>query len=436
VPQGPPADTPPADTGGQVKVGEGAPAEPVDPVPPAGATGPAKPPAETPAAPTEVPPANGRFPLEVLGKNCFVAGTPLLTPTGATPIDRLRVGDLVLARSEFDPNGPVEAKVVEEIFVRTAPVVRVRVSGQVLETTREHPLYVEGEGWRCVSEIRPEYRLASHNGLSGTVEQIEERPGVATVYNIRVADYHTYFVGAPSWGFSVWAHNSRYEARQLPANERSNPANDEWGIYDTKNGDWVRSDGTGDPIRTTQPIAETTATKWNNGGELDPSAQPPSPTVGRKGNQLSEVTAEGMDSSGNPDFVQKTLDDVNANGQTVPAGSEWTSGRLVDNGDGTASLNVAWTQHLADLAQFVLGVEQLTGLKVTRIYGVAGEALDAADPPLFGNWIKQNRPDAPRFDDQKILSRLATLLGGSWKFSYTIDANGNVHVEFVRAQGT
>jgi hypothetical protein len=29
----------------------------------------------------------------------------------------------------------------------------------------------------------------------------------APVYNLRIADYHTYFVGADDWGFSVWAHN-------------------------------------------------------------------------------------------------------------------------------------------------------------------------------------------------------------------------------------
>ena len=28
------------------------------------------------------------------------------------------------------------------------------------------------------------------------------------VYNGRVAEYHTYFVGDEGWGFSVWAHNS------------------------------------------------------------------------------------------------------------------------------------------------------------------------------------------------------------------------------------
>jgi hypothetical protein len=30
----------------------------------------------------------------------------------------------------------------------------------------------------------------------------------AAVYNVRVAEDHTYFVGARSWGFSVWSHNS------------------------------------------------------------------------------------------------------------------------------------------------------------------------------------------------------------------------------------
>lgn len=30
----------------------------------------------------------------------------------------------------------------------------------------------------------------------------------ATVYNIRVAEDHTYFVGREAWGFSVWVHNT------------------------------------------------------------------------------------------------------------------------------------------------------------------------------------------------------------------------------------
>jgi hypothetical protein len=33
---------------------------------------------------------------------CFAAGTPLLTPQGSKAIEQLQVGDLVLARSEYD----------------------------------------------------------------------------------------------------------------------------------------------------------------------------------------------------------------------------------------------------------------------------------------------------------------------------------------------
>ena len=31
-----------------------------------------------------------------------------------------------------------------------------------------------------------------------------------TVYNLRIEEYHTYFVGCAEWGFSIWAHNAFY----------------------------------------------------------------------------------------------------------------------------------------------------------------------------------------------------------------------------------
>jgi hypothetical protein len=40
------------------------------------------------------------------------------------------------------------------------------------------------------------------------VERVVETRERTTVHNLRVADYHTYFVGSPEWGFSVWAHNA------------------------------------------------------------------------------------------------------------------------------------------------------------------------------------------------------------------------------------
>jgi hypothetical protein len=42
------------------------------------------------------------------------------------------------------------------------------------------------------------------------IEAIRETTEVVAVYNLRVASFHTYFVGCQEWGFSVWAHNLGY----------------------------------------------------------------------------------------------------------------------------------------------------------------------------------------------------------------------------------
>src|SRR5262249_25414476 len=39
------------------------------------------------------------------------------------------------------------------------------------------------------------------------VEAVSGPDEVAPVYNMKVEGYHTYFVGSPEWGFSVWVHN-------------------------------------------------------------------------------------------------------------------------------------------------------------------------------------------------------------------------------------
>jgi hypothetical protein len=102
---------------------------------------------------------------------------------------------------------------VEKVFIRVAPIIRLTVSGRAIGTTREHPFYVVGKGWRCAGELQLGDVLASHNSQTGVVEAVVETGEVITVYNLRVADYHTYFVGCKEWGFSVWAHNAcQYEA--------------------------------------------------------------------------------------------------------------------------------------------------------------------------------------------------------------------------------
>jgi hypothetical protein len=139
---------------------------------------------------------------------CFAAGTPLLTPGGSKLIEQFVAGDWVLAAPEHDPLGPVEAKQVEEVFVNTAPLLALRVRDRVIKTTAEHPFWVAGRGWVAARELKEGDRFRSHDGQWVALEGIEDTGEEVAVYNLRVADFHTYFVGSEEWGFSVWAHNT------------------------------------------------------------------------------------------------------------------------------------------------------------------------------------------------------------------------------------
>ena len=138
---------------------------------------------------------------------CFAAGTPLWTPTGPKPIEYFREGDLVLSRPEHDPNAPVEVKVVEKVFFGLAPILHIHVGGQVIRTTPEHPFWVRGKGWIKAPDLAIGDELSSREGRWTAVEDLFHTGELETVYNLRVADYHTYFVGGWEWGFDVWAHN-------------------------------------------------------------------------------------------------------------------------------------------------------------------------------------------------------------------------------------
>ena len=84
---------------------------------------------------------------------CFAAGTPVLTPDGTKPIEQIKVGDLVLSAPEDDLDGPVQPRRVEEVFQRTSQIFEVRVAGQTIRTTHQHPFYVQDKGWTSAGSL-------------------------------------------------------------------------------------------------------------------------------------------------------------------------------------------------------------------------------------------------------------------------------------------
>lgn len=78
---------------------------------------------------------------------------------------------------------------------------------RVIGTTHEHPFYVQGKGWTPAGQLKPGDLVRTVDGWV-PVKSVEDTGRYETVYNLRVAEHHTYFVGAPEWGFAVWAHNA------------------------------------------------------------------------------------------------------------------------------------------------------------------------------------------------------------------------------------
>ena len=168
-------------------------------------------------------------------KYCFGAGTPLLTPDGWKAIEEFKPGDRVLSRDEWDPTGPAEPKLVEEVFTGTDRVFTVHTSGQEIRSTGEHRFWVVGRGWTAAGKLQPGESVVGRDGVRVAVEKVGDVTGpVVAVYNMRIADHHTYFVGKDEWGFSVWVHNSsdqkpsgEHQAHEKPADNSTQSDSDQ-----------------------------------------------------------------------------------------------------------------------------------------------------------------------------------------------------------------
>jgi hypothetical protein len=145
---------------------------------------------------------------------CFVAGTPVRLVDGWRAIEELLVGDRLLSRSEWDAAGALVACEVTAVHVREALVWELVLGGQTIVTTAEHPFFSVERGWVKLQELAVGETLVGHDGQWTKVASVRNTNEWRTVYNVTVAEHHTYFVGKDEWGFSVWVHNARYPVQK------------------------------------------------------------------------------------------------------------------------------------------------------------------------------------------------------------------------------
>ena len=70
------------------------------------------------------------------------------------------------------------------------------------------PFYIRGKGWVPARELQHGDLLLSDDGQWVEVDRLQESRSYVKVYNLRISDWHTYFVGSQEWDFSVRAHNT------------------------------------------------------------------------------------------------------------------------------------------------------------------------------------------------------------------------------------
>lgn len=132
---------------------------------------------------------------------CFVAGTLISTPHSLIPIEEIKAGDKVYS---FDEDSKVVSEnTVEEVFIReTTELVNINIGLETIRSTPDHPFYVPQKGFTNAVELKAGDILLSINGDYVIIEKIQhevlETP--ITVYNFRVSNDHTYFVGSQSFG--------------------------------------------------------------------------------------------------------------------------------------------------------------------------------------------------------------------------------------------
>jgi len=148
-----------------------------------------------------------RFGRRASGNYCFVAGTKVQTPEGEKNIEDIKVGDEVLSSDpeQGENGGTVSVQKVVQVFERTATeVVDIRVGGETITATLEHPFWVVGRGWIAAGQLESDSPVMTKDGRVVRVSSIKRCEGDFKVYNFEVNDLHTYLVGK----LGILAHNS------------------------------------------------------------------------------------------------------------------------------------------------------------------------------------------------------------------------------------
>ena len=203
---------------------------------------------------------------------CFTAGTKIHTKDGFKNIEAVKAGDYVW--SENPETYEKALKKVKKIFVREKDsIIRLSINGEVIETTDEHPFYVDGKGWVKAAELKAGDEVRTADGSAAAVESLEsitsDEP--IKVYNFEVEDFHTYYVSEQKvlvhnmCGVTTKASSVKTSSTVHGNSKASNKIQHGYEIYEIDSGKIAKVGISGQPLNKngTSPRANRQVNKFN-----------------------------------------------------------------------------------------------------------------------------------------------------------------------------
>ncbi|WP_340015434.1 S8 family serine peptidase [Paenibacillus sp. FSL K6-1318] len=124
---------------------------------------------------------------------CMPEGTLIKTKNGEIPIEKIKIGDLVLAKDT--DKGIQSYKPVEQLFNTTAEeIFTLQIGKTSLRSTGDHPFWIKNRGWVPVDELAIGDQVELQDGSLERINSIEIKYESVKVYNFTVSDFHTYYV--------------------------------------------------------------------------------------------------------------------------------------------------------------------------------------------------------------------------------------------------
>jgi hypothetical protein len=142
----------------------------------------------------------------------FAPTTKVATSQGEKAISSLHPGEKVWAynpkthKMELQPIVHVwinhDHDLVDLTIRSTTPAQHgkaVRTTNEVIHTNKKHPFLTAEKGFVPVSQLRIGMHVLNAGGGVGTITMLKTVPGTMTMYNLEIAQDHTYAIGEGQW---------------------------------------------------------------------------------------------------------------------------------------------------------------------------------------------------------------------------------------------